>query len=298
VYNEAGELVKEILVGRFPQPLVNIQLDPGHVIDSLHGENSSIGIYNDGVLIGSWDGTNRDGTPVSNGNYFLKVDNVGAYGDVTTVTRVVKVDRVICRVTILIYNEAGEVVRSLVAILDDSGMPQPLSMELSAAVIQPSLEDGGRTPREVEVVLNNGVTVVWEGKSDAGSFVQNGQYFIEANSVNGRGTQSTVVKAISVLGADRGKGIGRITATPNVLNGTKGYKAVFKVERPADTTLKATIYTVAGELVARQQGRAGANEVAWDASRVVSGLYLAVVEQVDHQGGRVSRQIQKIAVIR
>jgi hypothetical protein len=54
---------------------------------------------------------------------------------------------------------------------------------------------------------------------------------------------------------------------------------------------------MAGELVGSIQGLAGTKQVIWDATSVVSGLYLAVVEQVDAKGGFISRQTQKIAVI-
>jgi hypothetical protein len=45
-------------------------------------------------------------------------------------------------------------------------------------------------------------------------------------------------------------------------------------------------------------GDVGSNYVKWDASGVVSSLYIAVVEERDAKGGLVSRQIQKIAVVR
>ena len=74
--------------------------------------------------------------------------------------------------------------------------------------------------------------------------------------------------------------------------------AVFTTKTGIQLTLKASIYTLAGELVGSIEGRPGTNRVMWDASSMVSGMYLVVVEQVDDKGGHVSRQIQKIAVVR
>jgi len=298
VYNEAGELVKEILIEDFSQPIENIRLESSNVINNLHGEGSKVEIYYGTHLIGTWDGTNRDGNLVSNGDYYIKVDNIDMYGVVRSTTQRVVVDRSIYKATVLVYNEAGEVMRHLYAYMDDPGLAGVLSMQLSTSVIKPSYEAAGGTPNEVTVMMSNGVTVVWDGKSDAGIFVQSGQYFIEVNTVDGLGAQSTVVREISVQDANSREGIERVVAQPNVLNQANGYRVTFVSNTSMRLTLKASIYTLAGELVGVFQGGAGTNQVKWDASGVVSGLYLAVVEEVDAQGGRVSRQIQKIAVIR
>ena len=84
VYNEAGELVKEILIKQYSEPIENIQIGPTTVINSLNAEAQ---IYYQGVYIGEWDGTTQDGQPAGNGTYFIKVDNVGAFGTVQSVTQ-------------------------------------------------------------------------------------------------------------------------------------------------------------------------------------------------------------------
>jgi hypothetical protein len=128
--------------------------------------------------------------------------------------------------------------------------------------------------------------------------LHSGQYFIEAHTVDGQGAQSTVVREITVIDSDAGRGIERVLASPNLLNEANGYLVRFTTTTAIPLTLKASIYTMAGEQVGSIQGLPGSNQVIWDASGVVSGLYLAVVEQVDNRGGMVSRQTQKIAVIR
>jgi flagellar hook assembly protein FlgD len=298
VYNEAGELVKEILIEEYPHPIENIRLEEENLISSLHGENHEVEIYYGQSLIGIWDGTNRNNDLVTNGNYYIKVDNIDTYGTVKTTTQVVMVNRAIYQATINIYNEAGEVIRRLYAYVDDPGLGGVLSMQLSTSVIKPSLQAAGGTPNEVAVILSNATTVVWDGRSDTGIFVTSGQYFIEVHTVDGQGAQATVVREIAVLDTDSDRGIERVEASPNVLNEANGYEVKFTTNTALRLTLKASIYTMAGELVGSIQGLAGTNSVTWDASGVVSGLYLAVVEQVDYQGGLVSRQIQKLAVIK
>jgi flagellar hook assembly protein FlgD len=298
VYNEAGEMVKEILVDEFAQPIENIRLEEGNVIESLKGENHEVKIYYGQSLIGTWDGTNRNNDLVTNGDYYIKVDNIDSYGVVKTTTQKVLVNRAIYQATINIYNEAGEVIRRLYTYLDDPGPGGVLSMQLSAGVIKPSLRAEGGTPNEVAVILSNGTTVIWDGRSDTGVFVNSGQYFIEVHTVDGQGAQATVVREIAVIDTDAGRGIERVAAIPNVLNEANGYLVRFTTKTAVPLTLKASIYTMAGELVGSIEGLAGTNEVKWDASNLVSGLYLAIVEQVDAQGRLLSRQTQKIAVVR
>ena len=274
-----------------------ISLQTSDAITSLNGANSSVGIYYAGHLIGTWNGTNNDGSLVSNGDYYLKVDNIDNYGVVKSTTQLVTVNRAIYKATILIYNEAGEVIRHLYAYMDDPGQGQVLSMELSTGVIKPGYSSSNGTPSQVSVILSSGTTVVWDGKSDSGTYVQSGQYFIEVHTVDGQGGQATVVREISVQDANAHNGIQRVEAMPNVLNSTNGYATTLMSNTTMVLTLKARIYTTAGELMAVVDGNAGTGWVKWDASGVASGLYIAVVEERDAQGGLVSRQIQKIAVI-
>jgi hypothetical protein len=63
--------------------------------------------------------------------------------------------------------------------------------------------------------------------------------------------------------------------------------------------LSYQIYDMAGELVKRSTvGSAGSDSAVWDASGVASGMYFAVVDALNSQGGLVGRQNLKIVVIR
>ena len=77
VYNEAGELIKTVLVKDFTEPIDSITLKADNVISSLHDQ---IDIYFEGQYIGTWDGTNSQGQPVPNGDYNMKVDSVDPRG--------------------------------------------------------------------------------------------------------------------------------------------------------------------------------------------------------------------------
>jgi hypothetical protein len=63
-------------------------------------------------------------------------------------------------------------------------------------------------------------------------------------------------------------------------------------------TLVYRVYDMAGELVqSPASGQAGTNLAQWDASGVASGMYIAVVDALNAQGGLVGRQRLKIVVI-
>jgi len=119
VYNSAGEVIKTILVKQFVQPVNSISL-PSNMITTLNGPGSAIQVYFQGVLIGTWDGSNNNGSPVSNGTYRIQIDTASPMGLVTSVSQQVMVNRGLSNATVNIFNSAGEVVRSLFQEVADS----------------------------------------------------------------------------------------------------------------------------------------------------------------------------------
>jgi hypothetical protein len=62
-------------------------------------------------------------------------------------------------------------------------------------------------------------------------------------------------------------------------------------------TVNAKIYTIAGQLVASVQGTPGMQSTQWTATGIASGLYFAVVEVQDANGGVIEHQILKLLVL-
>ena len=295
VYNEAGELVKIILTKLYSQPIDDISLKADNVISSL---NDPINIYYRGHLIGDWDGTNANGDPAPNGIYHIKVDNVDAMGSVVTTTQQAVVSRSLYKVTALVYNSAGEIVRHLYSYVDDPGKDAVMGVQLSTSVIKPSYgPPASGTPSQLTITLSNGTTMVWDGRSDSGSFVQSGQYFVEIHSVDGTGGEATVTKQVSVQAADNNVGIGDAIVEPNFVDLSKGSGAVtFTTTSGSGLSLKASVYTMAGELVRVVEGADGSGIIAWDVTGLANGLYISVVEIKDINGGFVKRQTLKLLV--
>ena len=288
--------MKTVLIRNSPDPIDDVELKQSDVISSLSGPTGRVELYFHGNYIGSWDGTNAQGAPAPNGVYLLKIDNIDTLGSVRSTTQPVMVKRTLYETTILIYNETGEIVRHLSAWVDDPGKATITNVTLSAGIIEPTGRSAG-SPTQLAMVLSNGTTVVWDGKNDGGAYVGNGHYFVEIHSQDGMGGESVFTEQVTVRDVNPANTYGSVTAGPNVL--TNGNTVTtFKSGSVVPTTLRARVYTMAGELVGTVQGAGGANLATWDATGLSSGTYLAVVDSLDPaKGGVVKRQILKLLVV-
>ena len=295
MYNEAGELIKEIWVQELSQQILNIDLLTSPTITSLDGV---VYVEVHGQQIAAWDGTNKNDDPVTNGKYYIKVDNIDPFGVVNSVSETVMVSRTIVKIEVKIYNEAGEVVRTLYSYQEDPGGNLGSNVSLSTGVIKPTL-DGTPTAGNGNVVyitLPNGQQMAWDGKSDAGSVVTNGHYMVEVDWTDGKGGQEVITRGLLVqAGSDSGVP-GTVHAWPNVLKGGVG-QTQLRVDSTMSFTLRTRLYDTAGELVkAPPSGGAGTNEVDLDCRGLSSGIYLAVTQITDAQGGLAGRQTTKILI--
>jgi uncharacterized repeat protein (TIGR01451 family) len=299
VYNEAGEMVKQILVQQFSQPIDTFTLQTTSTITTLKGPGGKIDIYYGGNLIGTWDGTTQSNDPVLNGTYHIKLDNIDRNGAITSVSQEAIVSRKLAKVSANIYNEAGEIVRHLFALVDDPNGSDMTGVVLSSTVVQPGASAAGAPTSVQAVVQTSGVpvTLAWNGKSDQGTVVTQGNYQIGVHWDDGAGVEQDITRSVLVMGG--GAGAGTVVAAPNILTQSTGLTSTtFQITSSNPYTLNASIYTVAGELIQVAQGNTGSNQVTWDASDVASGIYIAAVELRDAKGGLAGRQILKVLVVR
>ncbi len=302
VYNSAGEVVKSILIKAFSAPVNNISLESSNTITSLKGPGSTIELFYNGFLIGTWDGTNNSGSPVSNGSYVIQVDNVSGSGIVTSVSQKAIVSRSLSNISANVYNSAGEVVRVLYSVVDNPMGATMSNVKLSSDVLRPSLTasapTGSERSNQATIVIETSgtpVTLIWDGTTNGGSLVTPGVYSIEVHWNNGSGETADISREIVVL-SDSGVSAAAI-ARPNVLNKINGMSTTFDARSvPNAYSIKVQIYTVTGELV-KTLTSGGAVETAWDASGVASGIYVASVEIDDANSGVINRQRLKVLVM-
>jgi flagellar hook assembly protein FlgD len=286
VYNSSGELVKVILVTHTTTVVNGITGESDTVIDRV---GDVVDLYWQGEWYGAWDGTNADGKAVANGEYYVKVDSVDSYGVTKTVTMDVTVNRKVARLDITIYNAAGEAVRHLTSVEAADLGANVNAVALSTDVIQPNTNLAG-VASTLTINLPNGTTAVWDGRSDTGATVADGQYYVEVKTEGDGGETTVVVKTVAVLCVSAGK---TVTAMPNVLskaNPTTRFVAA------AGTTVKVVVYSTAGEKVAAVWGAPGSGEAVWDSTPAASGFYLAVASTYDTAGRLLGRMVLKINV--
>ena len=225
------------------------------------------------------------------------MDNIDSSGNVNSTTQQVTVTRSLSKSTILIYNEAGEDVKNLYVYYDDPGQAGSVqAVQLSGSTIEPGAQGNG-TSNQLRITLSSGTTVTWDGTGNNGAYVQSGEYFIEIHTTNGNGSDTTVIKQVSVDDRFTGSGMGTVSAGPNLLK-PGSMVATFASNSSQALTMKVSIYTIAGELIEPVlTGDNVNNPPQWNASGKASGTYIAVVELRNSTGGLVGRKTLKIAVI-
>ena len=296
VYNSAGELVDVISVQELSQEVKSFSLT-GATITTLEGKTY---VMVGGQIIATWNGMNQNGTPVSNGIYYLNVTSTDPYGSVTNVAQTVTVNRSIAQVVVDIYNEAGEVVKHLYSYADDTGNAPLGQVGLSTGMIAPRV--GTPTPGgdNAVTITFNGTSLVWDGTNDSGAIVTNGVYLVDVNWTDGSGGQQVVSKSVLVQRGNSPVTNGTVFAAPNILKGVN--TTIIEVNPTSantNMTLTMSLYDVAGELVKKPvTGQTGMNEVDLNASGLASGLYLVVVDLRDINGKFIQRQTTKIIIQR
>ena len=295
VYNEAGELVKNLWAKQYSLPVNSFTLQ-GSAITTLNGPTGHIDIYTQGFQLGSWDGIGADGTPVSNGVYHIKIDSIDSFGAVTSVIQQATVSRALAKVSIAIYNGAGEIVKHIYALTDDPSGAAMNNVLLSSQVLAPGATSQAGAPVSVQITVQAStfpVTLAWDGTSDSGAFVSDGHYLVAVRWVDGKGGETDISKGILVTG---GRLDQKVEAWPNILKAGQS-TLTFNYLSLGSYSLKVKLYTMAREWVTSLEGPVGGNQASWNATGCASGLYLAVVDLMDANGGSAGRQILKVVIV-
>jgi flagellar hook assembly protein FlgD len=297
IYNSAGEVVKVIPVHSEAQPINNITLSTSNKITALQGPGSIINIYYGGVLIGTWDGSNNSGNPVTNGNYAIEVDSVSPVGVVTSVEQNATVNRALSDITANIYNSAGEIVRTLYFMVGDATDSEMTGVNLSANIMNlGSKTSGGAAILQIVVNTTGGtpVTLTWDGTNNSATDVTPGTYEIQMHWDNGQGEITNITRSVIVVG---GGASGTVIAEPNILTAGQTLTTFNGAGIANAWTLHAKVYTIAGELVKSIPGSPGTATAPWDAAGMASGVYIVAVQVQDASGGVLDNQLLKVLVI-
>jgi flagellar hook assembly protein FlgD len=171
------------------------------------------------------------------------------------------------------------------------------NVNLSSTVIQPGSTSATASNLQI-IVVNSGspVTLTWDGTNNTGTVVTPGTYSIQLNWDDGQGQTTDISRTVLVTG---GGGVtGTVVAEPNVLEPGQTLTTTFNGMGITNAyTVNAKIYTIAGQLVASVQGTPGMQSTQWSATGIASGLYFAVVEVQDANGGVIEHQTLKLLIL-
>jgi uncharacterized repeat protein (TIGR01451 family) len=291
VYNESGELVKEVWVNELSQQIKDFNLSSA-AITNLGGQTY---VEVGGQMLTAWDATNQKGDPVDNGVYHLQVSSTDQFGVVTNVSQLVTVSRGIAKIQVNVYNESGEVIRHLYSWANDPGNATLGTVQLSGNLVAPEPGTPTAGGNASVTLFFNGTQVVWDGKGDSGAMATNGAYQVEIHWTDGSGGEEVVSKTIVVQRGNNPLADGTAFAAPNVLTGTD--QTTIQVHSTVAYTLTVRLYNIAGELVKPAvTGVAGGKSVPLDASGLASGIYYAAVDLTDPQGRLIQKQVVPILV--
>ena len=293
-YNEAGELVGVIAQGLVYSSSINEFLFADGA-GSINDVNSSIAIVfpDDGArgpVTLTWSGTDPNGSPLSNGDYIIRVESVDSVGVATVITGTASILRSESSATVRIYNEAGEIVfsRQYSAI-----SLQQSEVQILGNVVDPSLPDG--SPGSTLDIRLGTLDVLWSGRDLNGRVLANGEYLVEISLQNGSET-SVISDTITVLNSLHPPD-DDIQLNPNPIVGNA----------PLDIRVQAgasggviRVFTVSGELVARF--RFLGDNASWDlrdrqGSLVTAGLYLVLAE-IELPEGSNAKAVTRLVVLR
>src|SRR5665213_337958 len=296
IYNSAGEVVKVIPVHSEAQPISSITLSTSNQITTLEGPGSIINIYYGGVLIGTWDGSNNSGNPVTNGSYAIKVDSVSPLGTVTSVQQGATVNRALSDITANIYNSAGEIIRTLYYMVSDTTESEMTNVNLSSNIMTLGSKTTGGASLLRIVVNTTGtpVTLTWDGTNNSSTDVTPGTYTVQFHWDNGHGEITNISRSVIVVA---GGVSGTVVAEPNVLTTGQTLTTFNGTGITNAWTLNAKVYTIAGELVKSIPGTPGTAMAQWNAAGIASGVYVAVVQVQDSNGGVLENQLLKVLVL-
>jgi hypothetical protein len=151
----------------------------------------------------------------------------------------------------------------------------------------------------VTINLGNGETLTWDGTDDQGAIVTNGHYDVEIHYEDGTGGDQVITRGLLVESTGRTHPNDMVYAKPNLMTWRTGYQTTLAVDSADTYTFQVKVYDVAGELLKDVPVKPnGTNQVKADFSDQATGMYFAMVELVNPQGGVAKRQALKIVVVK
>ena len=235
----------------------------------------------------TWDGRNSSGQLVDAGIYTAAASFTDSFGSVTLMSSPVSLLRTADNLALTVFNAGGEIVRHLWQ-QTDAGQ---VSFDLAPAL----LLLGASVSPTVQVKVQNGPTLAWDGRNDQGRLVADGQYLLQL--AHGQPAAPTVVcvRAVQVLSVKGGDWLEAVQAAPNPLAVGETLRLQWTF-LPAGS-LVAQVYSIEGGLVftAERELAAGSGDWRMNLPRLSPGLY-GLVLHLQFSGQGPQQRLVKLAV--
>ncbi len=305
IYNEAGEVVRELVVERASEVIGEIKLTSGGQEINTITNKSLLEINLPGVetpqTIGQggsvfiWDAKNDIGQVVKQGVYYIKVEEKDGYGHTNVLIKDINVMKEEQYVEVRIFNSAGE----LVKVIREEKAQIPENIILVVENIIPIEEEGS------EIIISYGsepgANVRWDGRNEKGEVVTSGTYEVQIITKTEQGLKVQASKTVIILNEGK-EFISNIKIKPNPIEKGKVSKVKIAWESEGEGRVRVYIYNIAGELVRKIEGRLEEGYIEWDlkigSGAVVShGNYIMVIEGIS-KSGYINRVKAKTAIIK
>ncbi len=305
IYNEAGEVVRELVVERASDVVGEIKLTSGgEEINTITNKNlleinlpgvetpQTIG---QGGSVFIWDAKNDRGQVVKQGVYYIKVEEKDGYGHTNVLIKDIQVMKEEQYVEVRIFNSAGE----LVKVIREEKAQIPENIILGVENIIPIEKEGS------DIIISYGgepgANVKWDGRNEKGEVVSSGTYEVQIITKTEQGLKVQASKTVIILNEGK-EFMKEIKVQPNPVEKSKVNKVKIGWESEGEGKVSIYIYNIAGELVRKIEGRLEAGGIEWDlktgSGAVVSqGNYIMVIEGIS-KGGYVNRAKAKAAIIK
>jgi flagellar hook assembly protein FlgD len=308
VYNEAGELVREIAETEINKPVREIEMKDKftsgeeELIISIPGiwtpEENGEGVER---INFKWEGKNENGQWTGQGIYYIKVSVKDPYGHTEATVKEVSQMRREEYMRVNIYNTGGELVAG---IEKREGIMELLDINLIKDIIY--IGEGGG----YEFNVGGSNIVNWDGKTGEGKRIANGIYEIQVKIKTKSGVEKIASKTVTIFVIDGKKvlidpenpaSFPRVYPNPVVMETEEG-EQIIEWYRSYPGEIKIKIYNISGELVYETKGNLNNKYIKWDLNTkngmpVSSGLYIIVL-QAKKITGEEELSIIKSAVIR
>lgn len=295
VYNAAGESVRLLYRGAAAVGPGGLRLDRDSL--ALGGAPLQVGIPGrlaDGSDRVLWSGDNDGGQSLRTGIYSVKLQWVDPFGSVSAQILAVSVLDARPTQALQVFNAAGERVRQI----DLPGGLGVGGFDLASDLLLVGGDSGASPGLKIDLRLEQGQSYPsrWDGRNDAGAWVDSGVYSIVLLSRQGSEGPRVMTKSVQVLRAPEAEATAGIRLLQNPL-------------RPGQTELRiayapgnglwarAQLFNLAGERVGTAEDLGQRGLLSLDCGRLSSGVYLARVELGD--GTRVlGRKLLKVGIVR